>query len=250
LFVFSQQIHAGFFPRMTRLDTARLMRRERLCRTGRFMSHSIKGAISTLGRKMRVCGLAQELTKKRRNTTKLRGDAVLVDLERTLDSFGYTRSVDQKIFHTAFVEACLPHLYGDEWPSACARVLTERKLERLQPEVLCITPRRWGKTWSVAMFVCAMMMCVPGIRIAIFSTGKRASSNLTDTIREFLELLPAFKYAKIMKSNQEKLFVAPNANHTKKPSQLHSFPSVTSGKKASLRAAPRHYFLSVNVRSK
>lgn len=176
-----------------------------------------------------VVRIDKELKQRVCSTTKLQGDAILADVERTLDDFGIERSPDQKRFHVAFVEACLPHLYGTEWSTAAARVLTERGLRRLEPEVLCITPRRWGKTWSVAMFVAAMLLCVPGIRIAIFSTGKRASSSLTDTIREFLAKLPRFKFARIVKSNQEKLAIAPTAAHTGRPSQLHSFPAVTRG---------------------
>ena len=38
------------------------------------------------------------------------------------------------------------------------------------------TPRRWGKTWALAMLIGALLRNVPGITIAVFAPSLRAGS--------------------------------------------------------------------------
>jgi len=111
------------------------------------------------------------------------GDGRLNKLNFWLNNLGVQRSPDQTLFHKHFTNACLPKIYGAaEWNDASVRVMRMRGISRLRYEVTAITPRRWGKTWSVAMFVLALMLSCPGIRICVFSTGKRASSSLMEII--------------------------------------------------------------------
>lgn len=84
------------------------------------------------------------------------GDKRLEAIRYTLNNLGYTRSQFQKLFHTHFIQACLPIIYGTDWATHAERVMKEFGLERISPEVLVQTPRRFGKTVSVAMFVLAV----------------------------------------------------------------------------------------------
>lgn len=59
-------------------------------------------------------------------------------------------------------------IYGDEWDLSCERVLRELGIDKVRPEVMVQTPRRFGKTVSVAMFVLSLLLNVPGVRICQF----------------------------------------------------------------------------------
>ena len=157
---------------------------------------------------------------------RMMGDECLKTLELALNSFkGIERSRDQVRFHTAFINACLPHIYGSQWTQRAAIVMAERNLTCIDSEVMCMTPRRFGKTWAVAMFVAGLLCSVPNIRIAIFSTGQRASSSLTDTIKDFLKKLPVYSNFTEDKCNQEKLFIKHKS--TGALSRLFSYPGAT-----------------------
>lgn len=154
---------------------------------------------------------------------------------------GLVRSPDQITFHDHFGIAVLPHIYGADWEANCVRVMEELKLDKIAYEVLIMTPRRWGKTWSVAMFVLALALCVPGIRIAIFSTGGRASGNLIQTLKAFMKGIPGAE-DRICKSAGEELFLAASpvggvssaaaksAQAASTTSKIYSYPSEVAGK--------------------
>ena len=136
------------------------------------------------------------------------GDMRLNKLNWWLNNLGVQRSPDQALFHKHFTNACLPKIYGAaEWNDASVRVMRMRGIQSVRAEVTAITPRRWGKTWSVAMFVLSMMLSCPGIRICVFSTGKRASSSLMEIITQFMGNVDGLNARKV-KENQEELYIA------------------------------------------
>ncbi len=109
---------------------------------------------------------------------------------------------------------------------------------------MAITPRRYGKSVSMAMFTLALLLCVPKIRICIFSTGKRASGGLMEIIMKLLNETGNAKH-RIVKRNQEQLYVcsedkvspegvllAPKIALQDDPdtSRLYSYPASVSGK--------------------
>lgn len=137
------------------------------------------------------------------------------------------------MFHNAFICACLPivswretktwfcvatslltdvvcvllhhdQIFGDDWSNCSERVMRQLGITRIKPECLIMTPRRFGKTVSVAMFVCAMLLSCPGIKICIFSTGKRASSNLMQEIMDRLSFIEGGR-ERVVKHNQEQV---------------------------------------------
>ena len=136
------------------------------------------------------------------------GDTRRRNLEKMLDSFGVTRSHTQKIFHFWALQALLPKIYGAEWDSVAIRVLREHGLTQVYHEVMKMTPRRFGKTWGVAMFVVAALMNIPGIQIAIFSTGGRASKGMMDIVKMFVYALPERDIRRVVKYSFEELYVS------------------------------------------
>lgn len=132
-----------------------------------------------------------------------RGDQLLDAIRKTLNNLGYTRSQFQQLFHEHFMMAILPLLYGIEWSANCERVFREFGIDRIRPEVLVQTPRRFGKTMSIALFCTAVLLNVPDLRICIFSTGKRASGSL---MAEIVAMLTKSGFAnRIVKQNQEQV---------------------------------------------
>lgn len=142
-----------------------------------------------------------------RDIAQTSGDKRLATLRWTLNNLGLTRSSDQVIFHDQFTQACLPLLFGDEWNNHSVRIMQQENLTEISPEVLIMTPRRWGKSVSVSMFVLAMLLSCPGIRIAVFSTGRRASNNLMEMVMKYLKNVPDGE-SRIVKTNSEQLFIA------------------------------------------
>lgn len=172
------------------------------------------------------------------------GDMRLRNLNHLLNNMGpgIARSPDQVLFHETFTRACLPKIYDTDWEPNCVRVMEEMKIEKLEYEVLVVTPRRWGKTWSVAMFVLALALAKPGIQIAIFSTGKRASGSLIRTMKAFMKNIPGAE-ERIVKDKEEELFIAANvvgggshssaakkAQTSTTTSKIFSYPSSVAGK--------------------
>ena len=86
-----------------------------------------------------------------------------------------------------------------------------------------MTPRRFGKTMSVGMFVAAYLYSVENAEICIFSTGRRASQKLLELIKSLIEKLPNGR-ERILKFNQEILNVS-NFDGSPGASKLSSFPS-------------------------
>ena len=92
-------------------------------------------------------------TKKKRRASI--GDMRVAKIRQLLDSgFGVTRSKMQIQFHEAFLAACAKHLYSeDEGQVDWARIKAQQGWTDTRSVVLCQTPRRFGKTWSVGKCV-------------------------------------------------------------------------------------------------
>ena len=147
-------------------------------------------------------------TDSLRDITNGQGDIRLANIYRMFEIWPVVRVSYQKYFHDVIIKSCLPKIYGTEWESNSLRVMKEHSIDKIDFEVLITTARRMGKTYSISMLACALLMCVPGIRIIIVSTGGRASSSLTETVIKFVEMTPGGK-ERIVKRNAEQLFIAP-----------------------------------------
>jgi len=160
------------------------------------------------------------------------GDECMAKLRKNLDSFGVVRSKDQKRFHNEMIRAVLPQIYKTDLEANLERLLSENSWVDIQQQLMIVTPRRWGKTWSVGMFVAAFADAVVGTEQSIFSTGRRASQKLLELVYKFLCRLPGAK-EKIFKYNVETIWmegVAPGEEHATK---IFSYPSKVKIRQAS-----------------
>jgi len=142
----------------------------------------------------------------------LRGDSTIRNLYAALDLAGLTRTETQRYFHKKFVESILPHVYGkEEFNRYKERILEENGIDfdDYNPYTLISTPRRWGKTTSVAIFIAACLLTVPNIWISVYSTGRRASKALGDLVHKYLvkmETATNLKKSGVFIKNTEELF--------------------------------------------
>ncbi|KAK3263902.1 hypothetical protein CYMTET_14290 [Cymbomonas tetramitiformis] len=155
------------------------------------------------------------------------GDAYVRELCRMLDVMGLERTTSQKTFHKAFLRATLAHIYGSaDFERHRTRILSRYGISAPQYEVLIVTPRRWGKTTSVGMFVAAPLLSTPEMWVSIFSTGQRASSGLLDMVYKMVCAVPGGS-ARVARKNQEQLFI--KGDEVSDVRRLYSYPSSVQG---------------------
>jgi len=158
--------------------------------------------------------------------SEIPGDRIMQHLHATLDQCGLVRTHTQRKFHRNFIRACLPHIYGPaDFERYKERILLENVCaDNYKQYVLIVTPRRWGKTTSVALFVAAMLWCVPDMWISVYSTGRRASNALAEQVAKFVCHLDDGQGAqRIAKRNQEELFL--KGDNAEDIRRLFSYPS-------------------------
>ena len=159
----------------------------------------------------------------------LRGDAVLARLYAALDSCGLERTSTQRFFHKKFVESILPWIYGKkDFSRFKERILHEAGIhpDKYNQYTLISTPRRWGKTTSVAIFIAATLYAVPDAWISVYSTGKRASKALSDLVHKFVKTLEegaGLKRSNVLVKNTEELFYAGDVGSDVR--RLFSYPA-------------------------
>jgi len=139
-------------------------------------------------------------------TTELTGDRIVARIQEQLDSFGMTRHDHQREFHDMFIHSTLPKIYEKTWAQNYNTILRKYGIKKHYSESLIVCPRRYGKTYSVAMYCAAYLMNTPNCEIALFSTGKRTAGKLMALIVSFCDLIPGFR-DRVEIKNQELLQV-------------------------------------------
>lgn len=130
----------------------------------------------------------------------------LINALNKLDTFGYKRSAQQKLFHKAFIVAALKHIYGRDIHRHVGKLMRRFDINELRPDVIVCAIRRAGKTFAVGLFVASFILTQPGVEINVYSTGKRASRKMQALIWKIVVTL-AGTPAVIQTYNQEELVV-------------------------------------------
>jgi hypothetical protein len=178
---------------------------------------------------MRLPNLVADLLRPDPNGSqrKITGRDRLATIKTTLDSFGLDRSETQREFHDVMICACAQQIFRDDLDEELDDLLQEYGITELQTEAMFITPRRWGKTYSVAMFVVAIALGIEAFQqpfdISIFSTGRRASQKLLELIYAFICKIAGMKEM-IIKHTVETIWLqGPNGDGDVR--KISSFPS-------------------------
>lgn len=116
------------------------------------------------------------------------GDALVARVKDVFhNGMGVKWSDEQITIFNAFLASCLPLIYGSTWPEEKTRVLKDWKMEREQMFSLVNMARRNGKTMVTSGTAAALILCIPHIKIAIFSTCKRTSQMMLSAIMDRLD---------------------------------------------------------------
>jgi anti-sigma28 factor (negative regulator of flagellin synthesis) len=164
----------------------------------------IKTIILTLKGEMVVMDLENGVI----DTNKLTGDERMDAIMISLDLFVWSREETQMEMHDEMLRVLLPIIYGDEWDDNYERILSGQGLLKHMAELFIICARRWGKTVGCAMMVAILMIFVPSITIAIFSTGQRASGKFMIQVQKFMFQLPFMDACKIVRCNDETMIIS------------------------------------------
>ena len=164
----------------------------------------IKRIILTLKGEMVVMDLENGVI----DTNKLTGDERMDAIMISLDLFVWSREETQMEMHDEMLRVLLPIIYGDEWDDNYERILSGQGLLKHMAELFIICARRWGKTVGCAMMVAILMIFVPSITIAIFSTGQRASGKFMIQVQKFMFQLPFMDACKIVRCNDETMIIS------------------------------------------
>lgn len=150
-------------------------------------------------------------TKKRMKIEKAKsnktGDQKLQDLKFWLDNLGLKRHAHQVRFHEQMILASLSKIYENEWETQYEQIMKRFNITKMKRELLFSCPRRFGKTFSVAIYCAAYMLSVPKCQVAVFSTGKRTAKKLMVLILSFLVNYPGFADC-VKTKNQEDLVLS------------------------------------------
>jgi hypothetical protein len=166
--------------------------------------------------------------------------ALLKNLE-ILDGKGFKRARHQVKFHKAFIGnnnnlythriiinfyeigASLKKILKEDINNNLTRIIEKYNLNpELTNDVIITTPRRFGKTYSVALFVAAYLLSQPNCEVSIYSTGRRASQKLLVLIKKLVIILAGTEDVIIEFSHKETLTVRGPGGQ---PSVCNSYPS-------------------------
>lgn len=136
-----------------------------------------------------------------------------------IDNRGFERSQHQLQFHAAFERSCSRVLYREEFPLHKTAIMKINQWDMAPGEVMISTPRRFGKTFSVAQF-CACIAISSKQDIVIFSPGRRASRSILVRVHEFIRVLKLQHL--VNEYNQEQLKLRSIGGEE---STIRSFPS-------------------------
>ena len=153
-----------------------------------------------------------------------------------LDRGGWERSYHQRIFHEHFITSVVRVLFKTDpagsFERSYPRLLETNSWRETYQEILISTPRRFGKTISVCLFVAALMYAAPCVEISIYSTCKRISQKLLRNCVKFLHTIhdvlgePYMEYAR--KSMDEIEIIGPEGRNDYR--KLNSYPSKVSAR--------------------
>lgn len=150
--------------------------------------------------------IEQSLDPEAGQGARMTGRMRLERLRQTLRDLGLTFSDDQNEFINRMIAACAKLIFKDDLDSNVDDLLSELNISELHQELMAIMPRRFGKTFSVAAFVVALLSAIEGLEIGIFSTGRRASQKILELVYWFMCKVPGMR-ERIIKHNVEVIWL-------------------------------------------
>lgn len=123
--------------------------------------------------------------------TRASGDEILQTLYECLakiDSGPTPRANHQRLFHDAMILAMLDLFYGDEFMVKIPELAERFGTVDFRRLIAIACPRRFGKTWSVAMISACVLFSCASVNIACFATGSRIAREILEISKHFLSM--------------------------------------------------------------
>lgn len=117
----------------------------------------------------------------------------------------YERSPQQVQFHDTLIQACARIIYKREFDRDMAAIMERNRWTDVRQERFIGTPRRFGKTWAMAMLAANMLLSIPGFKCCIFATGKETTGNVLKLVKRFFTECPFNQKFKVVLSNSTRL---------------------------------------------
>jgi len=89
------------------------------------------------------------------------------------------QSPHQLKFHSAFERATARVIYRQDWATMRPAIMKKNGWPTCPSEVLISTPRRFGKTFSIAIFAACLALTLK-CEVVVFSPARRASRKLLE----------------------------------------------------------------------
>lgn len=138
-------------------------------------------------------------------STSTEGDMVYQKLISCLDAMPLKLSYLQKLFITLSLNVLAPIIYGDEWRNRTAEVMKRRGWADLNPLMAAVCARRFGKTIAVSILSAMLMLCVPGVQIAVFAPSHKQAVALLKSAVDILKSHPWWGNYRVHSDTQQKV---------------------------------------------
>jgi hypothetical protein len=114
------------------------------------------------------------------------GDVRLANMMARIQNYHVKPNHSQMISIWWFIQSALPMIYGADYADRATQIHARFNITRINPFVVVIAERRAGKTWSLVMYLVALALSMPGIKIAIFAAGERSSTWVVEKMLVFM----------------------------------------------------------------
>lgn len=117
------------------------------------------------------------------------GEETLLKVQQTVHGFfPKGRFPFQKTLHRQILRATLKQTLGDDYDRCVNRVCEENSWDSPKRNLIAIASRRSGKTTATASMVAALLICIPGIEIVVYSVGLRSAQEFVRLTERYIQM--------------------------------------------------------------
>ena len=179
-------------------------------------------------------GFERSILENRIAQVQTTGDACLERMKRMFrfldNSPDVFRSKQQQQFHDALTEAAGRIIYRSDYENDTEAIMRRNRWGDTRQELFICTPRRFGKTWAMAMFAAILALACPNAIVSVYSTGQTAAGALLKLAKKFFRLLsPWSDKMSMVSENMTTLEFCPtgNRNDRRRISSYTSNPKIS-----------------------
>lgn len=116
------------------------------------------------------------------------GVSKLTLLHNILHTLDPVRTQEQQWIHLEMITAILPRLFDDEWNAEMKQVIVNLNHNEIIDKLVITSDTTLNHTRTIAMFITALLLAVPGVEIGYFALGDNLT-RITSIVQELLATL-------------------------------------------------------------